>query len=80
MMTAVEFANTVTDLPPETQSEFFEELKKILSDEEYTEAVKFISLIGLFKSPEKYKALRSAICEKLFGMEIPFSVKTLFDA
>lgn len=78
-MTAVEFAYTVTNLPCERQNEFFEELKKVLSAEDYVETVKYIGFIGLFKSPAKYKALRSAICEELFGMEVPFSVKGMFD-
>lgn len=79
-MTAAEFANTVTDLPIEKQNEFFDNLKSVLSEEDYIATVKYVSFIGLFKSQEKYKALRSALCEALFGVEVPFTAKTMFDA
>lgn len=78
-MTAVEFANTVTNLPTEKQNEFFASLKDILSEEEWNATVQYISWIGLFKSPAKYKHLRTAISEELFGMEIPMSVKSMWD-
>lgn len=78
-MTAVEFANIVTNYPAEVQNEFFDELKKALPPEDYLATVKFVSLFGWFKSPTKYKSMRTAICEELFGMEVPFSVKTIFD-
>lgn len=78
-MTAVEFAYTVTNLPAEMQNKFFDELKNILEPDEYIESVKFISFIGLFRSPNKYKAMRTALCEELFGMEVPFTVKGMFE-
>lgn len=78
-MTAVEFADTITNLPVEKQNEFFKKIKKVLSEEDYNATVQFIGFIGLFKSQAKYKALRTAICEELFGMEVPFSVKSMFE-
>lgn len=78
-MTAVEFANTVTNMTAEQQNAFFDRLKVILSEEEYNVTVQYISWIGMFKSPAKYKAMRTAVCEKLFGMEVPLSVKTMWD-
>ena len=78
-MTAIEFANTVTNLPAEKQNEFFDELKNILSEEDYMTTIKYVSFIGLFKSPAKYKALRSALCEAMFGMEVDFAKKSMFD-
>ncbi|MBQ5655940.1 MAG: hypothetical protein IIV14_00715 [Bacteroidaceae bacterium] len=79
-MTAVEFANTITDLPYDKQNAFFEALKPTLSEEDYITTLKFIGFIGLFKNQEKYKALRNAISEELFGMECPVSAKTMFEA
>lgn len=78
-MNAIEFANTVTNLPVEMQNEFFENLKEVLSEEDYKTTLEFVSWIGIFKSPAKYKALRTAISEELFGMEIPFSVKSMWE-
>lgn len=78
-MTAAEFANTVTNLPVEMQNEFFASLKEVLSEEDYRTTLEFVSWIGMFKSPTKYKALRTAISEKLFGVEIPFSVKSMWE-
>ena len=78
-MTAVEFANTVTNLPAEKQNEFFASLKDVLSEEEWNVTVQYIGWIGLFKSPAKYKALRTAISEELFGMEIPVAVRSMWD-
>lgn len=78
-MTMAEFANTVTNLPAEKQNEFFKSLKDVLSEEEWNATVQFISLFGMFKSPAKYKAMRTAICEEMFGMEVPFSVKSMWD-
>ena len=79
-MTIVEFANTVTNLPAEKQNEFFASLKDVLSEEELNTTMQFISLFGLFTNPMKYNAMRAALCEEMFGMEIPFSVKSMWDA
>ena len=79
-MTIVEFANTVTNLPAEKQNEFFNSLKDVLSEEELNATIQFISLFGMFTNPMKYKAMRTALCEEMFGMEIPFSVKSMWDA
>lgn len=78
-MTPVEFAMEVSSLPAEAQNEFFESIKEFLSQDEYLETVKYISLTGLFRSPAKYKALRSAIYQTLFGIEIPLDVRTQFE-
>ena len=78
-MTEIEFANAVTDLPYDKQNAFFEELKQTLFEEDYNTTLEFVSFVGLFKNQEKYKALRSALCEELFGMECPVSAKTMFD-
>lgn len=79
MASVAEFAKIVTDLPGEKQNEFFGKLKDVLSEEDYKATVQFISLYGMFINPAKYKAVRSALCEEMFGMEVPFSVKTMFE-
>lgn len=78
-MTMYEFADTVCKLPVEQQNEFCSSLKEILSEDEYLATVKFISLWGMFKSPAKYKAMRTAISETLFGISTPDAVQTMFD-
>lgn len=78
-MTAVEFAYTVTNMDAEAKTAFFERLKDNLSEEDYNTTVQFISWIGMFRSPAKYKAMRTAICEELFGMEVPLTVKSRWD-
>lgn len=75
-MNVVEFVKTVSKMPVEAQNEFFEKLRTELSEEDWNTTVQFISLFGLLTNPAKYKAVRTAICEELFGMEVPFSVKT----
>jgi hypothetical protein len=74
-MKIADFARTVTNLPAEQQNEFFRKLKTELSEEDYNTTVQFISIFGLITNPAKYKAARSAICEQLFGIEVPFKVK-----
>ena len=58
-------------MPIERRNEFFERLKKELSEDEWLATVKFISLFGMFKSPVKYEAMKNAvcdmICEDVFG-------------
>ena len=78
-ITAIEFANTVTDLNAKRQNEFFESLKNYLSEEDYKTTLEFVSWIGLFKSQKKYKSIRTAISQELFGMEIPFSVRSMWE-
>ena len=78
-MTIVEFARTVLSMTAEHQNEFFNNLKTVLSEEDWNTTVKFISSVDLLTNPAKYKAVRSAICEELFGMEVPFAVKTLLE-
>jgi hypothetical protein len=75
-----EFAGTVCKLPAEQQNEFFSSLKDILSDDEYLATVKFISSWGMFRSPAKFKAIRSAISEALFGISISDKVPTMFES
>lgn len=74
-MTMVEFAKTVLGMPVEKQNEFFNKLKTELNEEDWNITVQFISSFSLLTNPAKYKAVRTAICEELFGMEIPFTVK-----
>lgn len=78
-MTITEFATTVTNMPAEKQNEFFEKLKTELSEEDWNTTVKFISIFGLITNQAKYKAVRSAICQELFGLECPATVKTRFE-
>ena len=78
-MTAVEFASTVLSMPNEKQDEFFNRLKEVLSEEDWKTTVLFIRSIDLLTNPAKYKAVRTAICEELFGLEVPFSVNTPFE-
>ena len=78
-MTAVEFASTVLSMSNEKQNEFFNKLKTVLSEEDWKTTVLYISSIDLLTNPAKYKAVRTAVCEELFGLEVPFSVKTPFD-
>ena len=77
-MTMVEFADTVSNLPADMQNEFFANLPECLTDDEKLAVIKYCSLFGLFKSPAKYKALRSAIASELFGCEIPYTAPTTF--
>ena len=72
-----EFIRTVINLPLEKQNEFFENLKGILTEEERTTVMRMVALTDLLTNTAKYKAMRSAICEELFGMEVPYSVKTM---
>lgn len=78
-MTMSDFAKTVCEMSVNQQKEFFNKLKNELSEEDWITTVKFIGLLGLFMNPTKYKAMRTAICEKLFDKEVPFSVKTQFE-
>lgn len=78
-MTMYEFADTVCKLPVEQQNEFYSSLKEILSQDEYLATVKFIALWGMFRSPAKYKAMRTAISETLFGISISDAVQNIFD-
>ena len=64
-MTPYEFAQTINDLPVDQQNHFFEVLKDQLSDKDWLTTVKFISLHGLFTNPEKYTALKNAVCDTL---------------
>ena len=74
-MTMTEFARTVLSMSEEKQNEFFSVLKTELSEEDWNTTVQFISIFSLLTNSSKYKAVRTAICETLFGMEVPFSVK-----
>lgn len=64
-MKPMEFAEMVVGMPVEKQNEFFENLKEELSEEDWNTTVKFISLVGMFKSPAKYEAMKKAICDVL---------------
>ena len=74
-MTIAEFARTVNGMTAEKQNEFFNKLKNELSEEDWNATVQFISIFGLLTNPAKYKAVRTAFCEELFGMEVPFTIK-----
>lgn len=78
-MTMVEFARTVLSMSTEQQNEFFNKLKTVLSEEDWNTTVKFISSFDLLTNPAKYKAVRTAICEELFGMQVPFTVKMPYE-
>lgn len=78
-MTTTEFLDTVSNLPAEQQNAFIEAIKSQLTEEEWLATVKCISLFGMFKSTAKYKAMRSALCEALFGMNVPVSKRTMFE-
>lgn len=64
-MNHLEFAETIANLPTETQNAFFESLKGSLSEEEIQTIMAFVSMIKLFKSPAKYEAVKSAVCDAL---------------
>lgn len=70
-MTVNEFAETIIRLPIEQQNAFFETLKDQLSEEDWLETVKFISLYGMFRSEAKFEAMKKAVkatlIEELFG-------------
>lgn len=74
-----EFIRTIINLPLEKQNEFFESLKDILTEEERETVMKMVALTDMLTNNAKYKAMRSAVCEELFGMEVPYSVKTRND-
>ena len=78
-MTPIEFAQEVLKLPPESQDEFFLALREILPDTEWMASVAYVRLLDLFTDQHKYKSLRSALAIELFGVEVPASVKTMFD-
>ena len=78
-MTPTEFLDTVSNLPAEQQNAFFEAIKDQLTEKEWLATVQCISLFGMFKSPAKYKAMRSALCEALFSMNVPVSKRTMFE-
>lgn len=64
-MTPYEFAETVNNLPVAQQNAFFEVLKEQLSEKDWLTTIKFISLDGLFRNPDKYTALKNAVCDTL---------------
>lgn len=64
-MNPMEFAEIIINLSPEQQNEFFENLKEQLSEEDWKTTVKFISLYGMFKNPEKFEAMKNAVCDML---------------
>lgn len=70
-MTALEFAKTVAQLPPEQQNEFLASLKDILTEDEYNATAQFISLLAIYNNPAKYHALKNSVrdmmLEKYFG-------------
>ena len=70
-MTAIEFAQTVTQLPADQQNALLARLKEVLTEDEYTATASFLSLHGMFSNPEKYKAMKNAVremvCEEIFG-------------
>lgn len=74
-----EYIKAVYNLPTELQNELFESLKDALTDEEIATIKQVVAYYDMFTNPTKYKAMRSAICEELFGMTVPFSVKTQFE-
>lgn len=78
-MTPTEFAQEVLRLTPEAQDEFFRSLRDVLPETEWMAAVAYVRLLDLFTDQQKYKSLRSALAVALFGVEIPASVKTMFD-
>lgn len=64
-MTPYEFADAINNLPVAQQNSFFEVLKDQLSEKDWLTTVKFISLHGIFTNPEKYTALKNAVCDTL---------------
>ncbi len=64
-MNEIQFAETVLNMPAEKREAFFETLKTKLSEEDYLTTAKFISFIGMFKSPAKYEAMKNAVCDQL---------------
>lgn len=64
-MTMNEFAEAIIRMPVDKQNEFFESLKTVLTEEEWTATVKFVSLFGMFKSSAKYEAMKNAVCDTL---------------
>lgn len=64
-MEIFEFAETIVNMPAEAQNEFFKKLKTELNEEEWTATVKFVGLFCMFKSPAKYEAIKTAVCETL---------------
>lgn len=64
-MNTVEFAEKVLSMPIENQNAFFERLKSELSEEDLKTTEMFISLVGMFKSPAKYEAMKKAVCDQL---------------
>lgn len=64
-MKTLEFADMVLTMPIEKQNEFFERLKKELSEEEWEATRKFISLYSMLKHPAKYEAIKNSICDQL---------------
>lgn len=70
-MTIFEFANKIISMPSHKQNEFFERLKRELSQEDWETTVKFIALHSMFMDADKYRAVESAIreqlCEEIYG-------------
>lgn len=70
-MTAIEFAQTVTQLPAEQQNAMLANLKEVLTEDEYKTTASFLALFGMFHNPEKYEAMKNAVrekvCEEIFG-------------
>ena len=73
-MKALDFAETVANMPVEARNAFFEKLKTELSEEDWRTVVKFIGLYAMFKSPAKYEAMKNAVCDtlcqELYGHEV----------
>ena len=70
-MTAMEFAQTVAQLPTEQQNALLARLRDELTEDEYNTTAAFIALYGMFSSPAKYNAMKKAVkaqfVEELFG-------------
>lgn len=73
MTEAENFAWKVASMPAELQNKFFSAIKETLGEEDCQTVMKAISVMGLFRSPAKYNAMKEAVkatlIEELYGHE-----------
>lgn len=74
-MNPTEFIRAIINLPGDVQNEFFESLKGILTEEERETVMKMVALTDMLTNPTKYKTMRTALCEEMFGLSVPMSLK-----
>lgn len=64
-MTSIEFTKKILSLPMEYREQLLEILKEQLREEDYKLVAMHFALESMFRNPEKYDAMKNAVCEQL---------------